>query len=1137
MRVWGLFLTAAVTSVVCHSGEYFVSVTGDDARDGLSRETAFATVQRGVDALAAGDTLTILPGEYRGAVYREGLGSADAETLIRTEIPATVVIRGDEPVGEFQPVAGYRFVYAADFVTDGEVTVVNEWDTQSVLDGKPTVGLLEFIPGSFFYDQEVGRLYISTPDLQPPTNRSYSASIKYSARAGHGIELVNAQRVILDGLAVTGFNANQLYSWHSRSMGAVWGILLVNGSECVIRNCRVFMNSRGICVNSLAAESGDNVVEGCVAWANSGQYDNGDTGGLTLITGRRDVIRNSVAFNNGNYGINLYGGPTARPGVDEENKSFLLHNLAWGNDTADIKIKTGQTYVHRADANIGLGLWSLNDPQYCLMGRFTRECDATNIPLNQMEAFDLPTEFADPDNLDFRLQANSRFRAAGPDGVDQGPFPYEETVYYVAHDGDDSSDGLAVATAWRTPAHAVSRLKPGDTLYLLPGTYRNDWKIGTAGPEERPIHIRGRGREAVILNGRVTVETAENLIFERLIFAAPVEVGDSAAVSFHNCVFTGTGRLQATLTTDLRVTHCEFQSGGVTLHRSSVSMLSGNLFHQHNGAAVTLDSESVVRYSDYNGYGKPAAVWRRDGQLLSLAEVREGHDHYSTALHGDGFSAEPGLLLSAIRTGGPHGTPLGLYEPQCGEPVVLMAAGPFLHSVSTSTANFEWWVSGPTDVRVSWGVDGVAEPRERLDLLTSRSGGFSLTGLEAGSSYWLVIEFDEPVVVLQGSRAGEVVDQLLLPFTTAAAPVPAVTYYVAPDGDNSHDGLSRETAFQTVTHAAAKVGPGDTVMIAGGTYYESVYMRASGEADRPITFRSIPGEKVVFDGDERTLSFAFSASSKHHLRFDGFYFRMHAFGSPDMPWSDHMRGNNGVFIIYRSNDVQVRRCFHDGRGLGYSPGLIQAWDSADFLLENSVTIRTMGGAVSFSGCPNLKVRNNVFLRSLISLVSEAMNPPDMPFVMKHNIFTDNIPTKVHAALFSVGKIESMLEDGNCYFLRIPDEERKMFQFYGSMAYERAAASYRLPAEFSVAPVFEELTRMSLAAYRDYHNPTTTSIVADPKFVASLDIDPIDSEGKPVYVVDQLVRNDDLDFSDLFATNPEVIERGIGLQPQAFIDAD
>lgn len=70
--------------------DYFVSATGNDASNGQGRETAFATIQKGVNALSPGDTLHIGPGEYREFVEREKFGDPAQPTTIRAEIPGTV---------------------------------------------------------------------------------------------------------------------------------------------------------------------------------------------------------------------------------------------------------------------------------------------------------------------------------------------------------------------------------------------------------------------------------------------------------------------------------------------------------------------------------------------------------------------------------------------------------------------------------------------------------------------------------------------------------------------------------------------------------------------------------------------------------------------------------------------------------------------------------------------------------------------------------------------------------------------------------------------------------------------------------------------------------------------------------------
>jgi len=57
------FILAATLSPL-DAAEYFVSKASHDGNDGLSRERAFLTIQKGADALKPGDTLTIGPGEY-----------------------------------------------------------------------------------------------------------------------------------------------------------------------------------------------------------------------------------------------------------------------------------------------------------------------------------------------------------------------------------------------------------------------------------------------------------------------------------------------------------------------------------------------------------------------------------------------------------------------------------------------------------------------------------------------------------------------------------------------------------------------------------------------------------------------------------------------------------------------------------------------------------------------------------------------------------------------------------------------------------------------------------------------------------------------------------------------------------------
>lgn len=76
------------------------------------------------------------------------------------------------------------------------------------------------------------------------------------------------------------------------------------------------------------------------------------------------------------------------------------------------------------------------------------------------------------------------------------------------------------------------------------------------------------------------------------------------------------------------------------------------------------------------------------------------------------------------------------------------------------------------------------------------------------------------------------------------------TYYVSVHGDDGRTGTSREDAFRTIQRGADAAMPGDSVLIAGGIYRETVMLPRSGTPYAPITFAAIPGEEVIVSGLE-----------------------------------------------------------------------------------------------------------------------------------------------------------------------------------------------------------------------------------------------------------------------------------------------
>ena len=77
------------------------------------------------------------------------------------------------------------------------------------------------------------------------------------------------------------------------------------------------------------------------------------------------------------------------------------------------------------------------------------------------------------------------------------------------------------------------------------------------------------------------------------------------------------------------------------------------------------------------------------------------------------------------------------------------------------------------------------------------------------------------------------------------------TYVVSPGGnDNSTGSLS--APWRTLAKANTSLGPGDTVLVRGGTYHERIVPVRSGNSGSPIVYRAYPGEQVVVDGPNDT---------------------------------------------------------------------------------------------------------------------------------------------------------------------------------------------------------------------------------------------------------------------------------------------
>ncbi|MHB8897674.1 MAG: hypothetical protein ACYC6Y_02885 [Thermoguttaceae bacterium] len=85
--------------------------------------------------------------------------------------------------------------------------------------------------------------------------------------------------------------------------------------------------------------------------------------------------------------------------------------------------------------------------------------------------------------------------------------------------------------------------------------------------------------------------------------------------------------------------------------------------------------------------------------------------------------------------------------------------------------------------------------------------------------------------------------------STVAATAGAAEYYVAPGGNDADPG-TQSRPLATLEAAVSRLEPGDTLVVRGGVYRETVRFPRSGEAGKPITLKAYPGEEATISGCE-----------------------------------------------------------------------------------------------------------------------------------------------------------------------------------------------------------------------------------------------------------------------------------------------
>jgi hypothetical protein len=147
--------------------------------------------------------------------------------------------------------------------------------------------------------------------------------------------------------------------------------------------------------------------------------------------------------------------------------------------------------------------------------------------------------------------------------------------------------------------------------------------------------------------------------------------------------------------------------------------------------------------------------------------------------------------------------------------------------------------------------------------------------------------------------------------TPPPRPAPPGTFYVSMAGSDSAPG-SGAHPWRTIQHALDVLRPGETALVRGGSYEESLVMKRSGERARFITVRAYPGETAV-------IRPAGGGSMDYPLRITtgAAYFRFAGFVVEGAPREDTVNVYVAAQELPYPHDIAIDGCvIQNGAGSG-----------------------------------------------------------------------------------------------------------------------------------------------------------------------------------------------------------------------------
>ena len=1036
----------------------YVSPRGNDSNDGLSPDKPMRTLVKAARRVKPGDLVLVSGGTYVGWVKLAKPGTAEHPIVWRAAPGETALLTyGNRPTG-WKKVKGTRFTWSVRY--KGVASTVWEDRTVTRYVSVGDLATLDELPASFHYDEAKQLLSVhclrgSAPDeavlvvndhivkMRPTKTRKFPRLYPH----------VKGFFVVAPYNHVEGFMVNY----------TPYGIQ-VRSAHCEIRDNTVYGCWTGI--GTLYSGAG-NVLENNECYLN-------DWNGL-YVSGCSDVlVRNNLCWHNGARGplrkrggavahnLSLYGGVKNAKVVGNTAIWDGRHGHLWRYKGPSGKIVTKHNVLVG-----GMGLSTCNKMSLCanntvvggFMTQYSRSAiDGRRHPLTPEGAKkwyggtardnlylkqirNAPKAcFADPGRHDYRLRVDSPH-------LGKGAFPDPAAVRYVSPKGNDAHDGQTPKTAWKTIAKAASSAQPGETVYVMPGTYAESVTISLKGTAEKSIAFKTYGRGYVTLDGKgrnahgIALKGASHILLDGFIVkgfkksciqiegGSDIRMVENVADGAETGIAITGARNVAVLNNTL--THCRsgLQAAGV----QGQLILRNNLFADIAGSPIALDdSASGSLISEKNAFAGPKA----EAQLAVWhTQVQEAHPSVATQVTlSEEYLPTTGHRLSFAGLGhkpiGARGAP-PYSAPVKVEDFRAAAVFPTYAVVSLKTpcdfADAELNLKlpngdeRPLSVKQGWKV--------KLPVLTAK-----LTDLTPGKRYALRVN-----VYTETGRKGYAQTTFNTP-TSVRGPS---KLYVSTKGSDRNDGKDARHPLRTLKAAAYAACPGDNVLVGPGLYPESLTLWCSGVSEKqPLTFRSAePGKAVI--APSRLTPNAIVIRDLKHIVIDGFRIRTATVGGVAI----RLRGAED--IVFTNNISRY--------------GCVDAWDSRRVVVRNNFFFKTWH-AVSAYRCEDFTVDHNTCHRGLISGIY-LRGPLDARWQVTNNIFADVIDPDKSNAVINIGNpSKNVICDYNLYW-------RKLCPKMGLFGFRRTRAGKPIGWSRQDAKTVDDLHKMfGIGAHSKFGDP-------------------------------------------------------------------